>query len=438
MPWQQFVADVALEVDPATGKLAYREVGLTVPRQSGKTTLVLANIFTRALSAPRQNIRYTAQTGSDARKKLVDDWLPALEDSSFKRRGLFEPRMTNGHEALKFKNGSHAGLVATVKKSGHGGTIHQATVDEAFAQPDARIEQALKPAMSTIRGAQFWVISTAGTPDESPYLLGKVEHGRELAASGARSGVCYFEWSPPEDADPAAEETWWSCMPALGITQTVEVIRADFASMPLNEFERAYLNRWKAGSVDPVIPVAAWIELVDFESRAMDPVCLSFDVTPDRSASSIAAAGRRKDGKFHVEVIRQGRGTGWVAKEVARLVERHHPSAVICDPSGPAGSLLPDLVGLRVDAIPVNSNEHGQACGILFDAVDQRQVHHLGTPEVTAAIDGAVKRPVGDGLWAWGRKNSGVDISPLVAITLALWGAQKKPAKSRFVSFNDL
>ena len=32
MPWQQFVADVALEVDLSTGLLAYREVVLTVPR----------------------------------------------------------------------------------------------------------------------------------------------------------------------------------------------------------------------------------------------------------------------------------------------------------------------------------------------------------------------------------------------------------------------
>jgi phage terminase large subunit-like protein len=40
MPWQRLVADVAMEVDPATGLLAYREVDLTTPRQSGKTTLV--------------------------------------------------------------------------------------------------------------------------------------------------------------------------------------------------------------------------------------------------------------------------------------------------------------------------------------------------------------------------------------------------------------
>ena len=52
MGWQRYVADVAGEIDPATGLFAYAAVGLTVPRQSGKTTLtdslgggLSANIF---------------------------------------------------------------------------------------------------------------------------------------------------------------------------------------------------------------------------------------------------------------------------------------------------------------------------------------------------------------------------------------------------------
>jgi len=42
MDWQRDVLDVALELDPDTGLPAYRQVGVTVPRRSGKTTLLLA------------------------------------------------------------------------------------------------------------------------------------------------------------------------------------------------------------------------------------------------------------------------------------------------------------------------------------------------------------------------------------------------------------
>jgi hypothetical protein len=423
MAWQRQVADVALELNPDTGCFVYREVGLTVPRQSGKTTLILAVIFARALAERRQNIRYTAQTGADARKKLIDDWLPIVEASPFHKRGLFHTRLTNGHEALKFRNGSHVGLVATTKKAGHGGTLDLGFLDEAFAHPDARLEQALRPAMitRTYPGSQLWVVSTAGTPEDSPYLWDKVEKYREVSSAGLTHSVCYFEWSAEDDLDPADEATWWSCMPALGHTQTVDAVRGEYEGMTLNEFERAYLNRWKTATSDPVIPLVTWNALADPASTLLDPVCLAFDVTPLGEASSIGAAGRRADGLVHVEVVEQGSGTGWLPERLTDLVAKHKPVALVCDPKGTAGGVLPMLGDL--DVLTVTGPEHAQACGLLFDTVAQGGLRHLGTPELTAALDGAVKRRLSDA-WAWSRINSGVDISPLVAVTLAAWGLQ--------------
>lgn len=424
MPWQQQVADVALELDSATGRFVYREVGLTVPRQSGKTTLILAVVFARALAERRQNIRYTAQTGADARKKLIDDWLPAVENSSFHKRGLFRTRLTNGHEALKFRNGSHVGLVATTKKAGHGGTLDMVLLDEAFAHPDARLEQALRPAMITRvqPGSQLWVVSTAGTPEDSPYLWDKVEKYRQVVEAALTHSVCYFEWSAADELDPADPATWWTCMPALGHTQTVEAIESEFQGMAaLNEFERAYLNRWKNATSDPVIPLADWNALKDAGSEMLDPVCIAFDVTPDGQSSSICAAGHRADGLLHVEVIETGAGTGWLPKRLAELVEKWKPVAVVCDPAGTAGGVLPKLNDL--DVVTTSAREHAQACSLLFDTVKQKGLRHLGTTELAVALDGAVKRSLADA-WAWSRKSSSIDISPLVAVTLALWGLQ--------------
>jgi hypothetical protein len=42
-------------------------------------------------------------------------------------------------------------------------------------------------------------------------------------------------------------------------------------------------------------------------------------------------------------------------------------------------------------------------------------------PALVAAIAGAAKRPLGDS-WAWARRGLSVDISPLVAVSLARWG----------------
>src|SRR5262245_13870449 len=105
MPWQQHVADVALEIDPATGRLAYREVVLTVPPQSGKTALMLAVMVHRALGFhSRQRIVYTAQTRIHARKKWEDEHVLTLQRSKF--RGTFSIRKQIGQEAIRWNNGS--------------------------------------------------------------------------------------------------------------------------------------------------------------------------------------------------------------------------------------------------------------------------------------------------------------------------------------------
>ena len=57
----------------------------------------------------------------------------------------------------------------------------------------------------------------------------------------------------------------------------------------------------------------------------------------------------------------------------------------------------------------------------MYDTVDEKGLRHLGGLELRQAVKGATKRPLGDA-WAWSRRNSTVDISPLVAATLALWG----------------
>ena len=268
MPWQRHVADVVMEIDPVTGRLAYSEMGLTVPRQSGKSTWVLAKSAHRATATgffgPRQHLVYTAQTRMKAREKWEEDFLVALEESAAFRSRVTR-HMQTGNEHIRFRNGSRFGLESATEKAGHGGTLDEAYVDEAFAQVDHRLEQAFSPAMITRANKLLAWISTAGWLDGSPYLQEKVALGRAAAAGGRRRGLAYFEWSAPEGADPGDERVWWSCMPALGHTIAVEDIRAEYEKAlnagRLNEFRRAYLNQWVPKDVDGdwmVISQDAW------------------------------------------------------------------------------------------------------------------------------------------------------------------------------------
>lgn len=253
LPWQRLVADVALE--HTDGRLAYRDVVITVPRQSGKTTLIIAVMVWRMLAAPGQRIAYMAQTRLAARGKLFDAWWPLVHRSPV--ASLFSLTRATGAESLRAANGSILSILSADEAAGHGETLDLAVLDEAWAL-DAAAEQAVRPAMVTKRNAQLWVLSTAGT-ERSVFWRQKVDAGRTAASTGL-DGAAFFEWSAAPEADPGDPDVWCSCMPALGFTVDEATIHADLAAMPPAEFKRAYLNQWpdEADSGWAVIPRDVW------------------------------------------------------------------------------------------------------------------------------------------------------------------------------------
>jgi hypothetical protein len=231
-------------------------------------------------------------------------------------------------------------------------------------------------------------------------------------------------------------------MPALGHTINIDAIRADFESMRLAEFRRAYLNqRQDRSAIEPwqVIAEDAWKALVDPNSRIAGAPVLAVDVAPDRSSACIAAAGLRGDGKLHVEVIEHRSGTNWVLPWFAKR-QGIYPD-VIVDPGGAAGALVSQLQQADQPVREVAARWHAYACGQMFDAVATGNLRHLGHVELDVALAGAAKRNYGR-LWMWGRKDLTTDITPLVACSLALGGVvdpgEEAEVPVRVVSLADL
>lgn len=466
MPWQRYVADTALEVDPATGMLVYRKVGCTVPRQSGKTSLILPVAVHRAQAWPGQRIRYAAQSGTEARQKWEDDQLPMLKAAGYvpdKAR----VRKANGREAIIWrKTGSIHSLHASTERSGHGKTLHLGLLDEYFAQVDYRVFSAWSPAMVTVEDAQSWWFSTAGTSASVPMNADK-ERGRALTAGGP-TRTAYFEWSADDEADYTAQQTWLGCMPALcpaapcrcsphwRHTVTLDTMRAELEDAQgdaekLAEWLRAYMN-WTRDDADveadPNVPsLAQWELLADAGAPAGDVVALAVDVTPLRDRAAILAVGDGPDGVPRMVVLDHGEGVGWLMRRILELRDELKPVAWAIDEKSGANSLIlpmeqagitrmgkdPHRGGLWVPSVP----ELGAACASFSDRVRGGDLIHLGQDELTLALAGARTRPIGDGSWAWGRKIASSDISPLVAGSLAL-GAYERYRHLAYSTYDPL
>jgi phage terminase large subunit-like protein len=103
MPWQQHVADVLGEYEIVDGRRVffYSEYGLTVPRQSGKSTFVMAKAVHRSSTkffGPRQRVVYTAQTRKKAREKWEDDYAAVLEAHQGLRVALAPRQRQRAHQ----------------------------------------------------------------------------------------------------------------------------------------------------------------------------------------------------------------------------------------------------------------------------------------------------------------------------------------------------
>jgi hypothetical protein len=415
MAHQRLFWEIALEHED--GVLAYREVGWTVARQCGKSLALLLLMLWRCLRWPAQVVRYSAQTGMDARAMLADTWWPRLEHSPLAEVLTF--RRQSGHEALIFENGSRLGLVASTEKSAHGSTLDMAVLDESWAHADHRLEQSCRPAMVTRSNAQMYVVSTAGTEARSPFLWEKVQAGRQAAEAGVTASIAYLEWSAVEDADPGDPETWRQAIPALGVTIDAATVRGDFLGMTRRDFERSMLNRWVSAMGDSVIDLAAWASLAEPGAPRPAEVVLGVDVQPRSKSAAIAAAGLDRDGNVLVSVLEHGPGTGWVAGRLTQLAETLG-AEVVLDARACAGVLgeLGHLGALEVDGPML-----AQGCAFFVDLVQRGRLRHRGERELLVAIDGAAQRPMNDA-WAWSRRHSGVDVSPLMACTLAAFGWQ--------------
>lgn len=444
--WQALVLSASLG-ERGDGKWAAFEVGLVVPRQNGKDATIEARQLAGLFLLGERLIIHSAHqfdTALEAFRRvlfLIEN-TPEL-DSRVKRVSK-----AHGEEGVELKSGQRLRFRTRTKGGGRGFSGDLLILNEAMIMPEASLG-ALMPTLSARPNPQIWY--TGSAVDQSIHSDGVVlARVRERGMRGGDQRLMYAEWSAEcvddqgvelrPDQVPAAfledEENWGRANPGIGIRITREHVRSELAAMDPRTFcvERLGIGDWPAtdGSAGSVIKPDVWAALEDRSSAPLDPVALAFDVMPDRSWASVVVCGAREDGLEHVEVVDRRRGTAWVVSRVAEIVGNHRPAVIVADGVGAAASLIPQLEARGVQVATVSAQEHARACGAFYDAVTEDRIRHLGTVELTAAVKGASKRPLGDS-WAWSRKSSSTDISPLVAATLAHWGRNHMAHTAPFI-----
>jgi phage terminase large subunit-like protein len=429
--WQAetLVASMALASD-GSARWAAREVGVVVGRQNGKGSILevrqLAGLFVlgEKLQVHSAHEFKTCYEHFRRIKDLIQGCDLLAAEVAIIRTGA-------GDQAIELKSGARIRFVARSRSSGRGFTADTVYLDEAFKLDDSTMG-ALLPTLSARPNSQVWYTSSAPHAD-SPVL----HRIRRRALEGDDPRLLYLEWG--NDPDVAADdvEAWARANPAMGIRIDVEDIAAELRSMSAAEFARERLGIPEPEpSTDLDLPIdpELWAGLVDAESLPVSEVRLALDSPPDLSAPVFAVAGIRDDGLRHVSVReRINPGAGPVREQIVeaarRLCDEHSavdvygqmlPARLVIPTGSPARAWKAELVAAGVELDELSAGEFAEGCGALRSLVADGVLRHRGQMDMNRAIAGLATRTAGDGVDVWSRRNSEVNVSPIVAATCAL------------------
>lgn len=267
---------------------------------------------------------------------------------------------------------------------------------------------------------------------------------RARGEAGA-DGLAWFDWGAKMGADPDDRDNWWSTNPAMGYRLTEAGMAGMRAKLSAEAFSRECMGVWPRNSAEMWLIVSKpdWLAAGDENSDRDGPPALAVTLSSDRQWATIAAAGKRADGLTYIAVVDRREGTGWVVPRLLDLIHRWSPHAVVIDKGSPAASLATAAEEAGIELTPIQTRDVAAAAGALFDGIagrpardpqtgefgpDPRVIKHRNQPELDAAVAGAVKRSLAS-TWAWDQLAASVDISPLIAVSNALWGFTTRTAE---------
>lgn len=427
MQHQQYIADVATELNPPGSRLYFRYqlVIVAEPRQVGKTTLLRPVFTERCLSRPGTQAFMTAQLGKDASARWEDLVLdlqasPALGSFTQVRRGKGDQRCT-------FPNASFIAPFPPELTALHGYSPPLVGVDEGWAfsaEQGADLMRAIRPAQITRTDRQLWALSAAGNA-ESEWWEELVELGR-ASVNDPNSTIAYFEHSADPDADPYDPATW-EFHPGLDGLITIDDLAEE--AKPANnshaDFLRGFLNISTKVRESTVVDMGVFDDLAGEQTAPdADAVFYGFDVAIDSTWSSVWGAWLDDAGTLQLHVERSEEGTDWLPGHVAGLIATG--ATVGADDGGPARAVT---AALRREGLPVttlNGTESSTAWTTLKDEIKHRLLGHDGSPLLRRALELAVEKHRGDSL-TLSRRHSLAPIDPVIAALVAAELARRNP-----------
>lgn len=414
-------------------------VGISIARQAGKTYAVSAMMIALCLAEPKTTVVWTAHHNSvmlETFKEIRN--VANRHEVAFHVLGV---RSSAEDRSVLFRNGSR--IMMKARESGALRGVPNVSVlvlDEAQILTESAMSD-IMPTQNTAKKALTVMMGTPPRPKDPGDVFGGLRDQALAVVRGERPVelLTWVEFAADPQADSDDLDQLRLANPSYPKRTPLRAVRKLRSSLSEDNFRREALGIWDENTTPMVIPQHVWDGLEDKESVGVERLVFGVDVSPQRTDASVSVAGLREDGLVHVEliattasVLEKGEApqVGWIVGWIVEKCRTNSIAGVVIDAKSPAASIVPDLRQNRIPVTVTGVDDMADACAGFYDSAVEGGLRHIGQPQLTVALQNARKRSLSGDRWAWNRKSSDSDITPIVSATLAVWGVKSRKVKS--------
>jgi phage terminase large subunit-like protein len=415
-PWQDGAGKLILS-KRSDGLFAADLIAASIPRQVGKTFLFAAMTFAMCLREPGLTVIWTAHRAKTAKETFASMSGMAAQEKVAPH--IANVARSRGDEAVVFTNGSR--ILFGAREAGFGRGFSNVGI-LVFDEAQILTESAMEDMVAAQNVAKNPLTILTGTPPR-PRDPGEVfTMVRQDALNGDSEESLYIELSADREADLLDRSQWRRANPSFPTRTSERAMLRMRKNLSDDSFRREALGVWDEVSVHkPLVTPQRWKDMADIgPADDVAPGALGVDMSHGRDIS--VGACWIEDENAHLEQVWSGTDSAAAVEWVVERAGRRTP--VVVDAASPAASLVPELKNRKCQVVVTTAANMAQACGLLENRIASDSLTHASQKQLTDAILGARRRPIRDaGGWALDRSDPTSSIYPIVAATLALFGA---------------
>jgi hypothetical protein len=443
--WQKLVMRRWLAEDDE-GNFVNLICGLSVPRQNGKSEMIVARIIYGIIFRKAVGL-FTAQqqpTADVVRRRVQDFFYENPYEEIFNMLTPQFRKKPRNYQYIEFVNGARYTFTTRTRMGGLGTTNDELINDEAADMTDDH-QATLQPTVSAAKSGNPQVIYS-GTPPMAGSVGEVFSRTRKQIMSGALGS--WQEWGVENITEKMDKKAWYETNPSLGMVLLEPAIQAEAASLATDDFNRMRLGWWSGVEDKRAIKQEYWDDLFTEKPQFDDSVKPVYAVkfAPDRSDYSLCVAQPLEDGKVHVEIVMQRpMNEGWSRLSKWLLERWRNCAKIIIDGATGQAILFEELTRAGVPAkkiIQPNMKEIVAAHQFMLDGIIQKELSHYNQPLLNQTVRITKQRQIGRwGGFGWESMTKNLSTSALDAATFAFWGQkvfrQKKSTEASVAENNE-